>query len=246
MTDTASTVDIAVELELPPDFHPMTLGVTAEEARAQLLSQLGEQTIADVPETAIDALAREYAAASQWLERNGVFYAGTCLGLLDGELTLATLTLARTRLDCRDPELAVEGIVEVLGSADPEGRQARRYELPCGPAAVVVGAAVEMVLPAAEAGTDEDFPVPTASLEAWVPVPAAADPSRQSAVVLRFSTPSLRHWEAYCPVLVEALQTLRFPAAESAGPLDGRAQDTAPGAGPAPTKGGSRIARALG
>lgn len=236
LTD-AIAMPIDVELELPPDFHQMAIGLTPAAARAQLLARLGERA-AEVPGAAVDGLADEYAAASAWLERAGVLYAATCLGLLDGELTLATLTLARAELDCRDPELAVDGVVEVLGSADPDGRQARRYELPCGPAAVAVGVAVEMVLPAAEAGTEQDFPVPVASLEAWVPVPATVDPTRRSAVVLRFGTPSVRHWEAYCPVLVEALRTLRFPAAEAEANAE-----TQPA--PAPT-GVSRIARALG
>ncbi|WP_042412675.1 hypothetical protein [Streptacidiphilus anmyonensis] len=233
MTETTPAA-VDVEFELPTEFHPLTLGSSPEEARAELVARIGRR-VSDVPAAALDRLAQEYAAASQWLDQAGVCYAATCLGLLDGELTLATLTLARAELDCRDPEV-VDRIVEVLGAGDPEKRQAKRYDLPCGPAAVAVGAAVETVLPAAEAGTDEDFPVPIASLEAWVPVPAAADPTRRSAIVLRFSTPSLRHWEAYCPVLVEALRTLRFPAAGGG----------APAADPEPAQATSRIAAALG
>jgi hypothetical protein len=236
MTDTAPAAAMDVELELPTDFRPMTIGIGLDEARAQLMAQLGERAGA-VPPAAVDGIAKQYAAASQWLDRAGVFYAATCLGLLDGELTLATLTLTRVELDCRDVEVAVDGSVEILGTGDPEGRQAKRFELPCGPAAVAVGAAVEMVLPAAQAGTEEDFPVQVASLEAWVPVPAAADPTRKSAIVLRFGTPSVRHWEAYCPVLVDALQTLRFPAAGGGAPA---AEE------PAPAPATSRIAAALG
>jgi hypothetical protein len=164
-----------------------------------------------------------------------VFYAATCLGLLDGEFTLATLTLARAEVDCRDVEIAVDGIVDVLGSDEPEERQAKRYELPCGPAAVAVGAAVEMVLPAAEAGTEQDFPVQAASLEAWVPVPAAADPTRRSAIVLRFSTPSVRHWEAYCPFLWRRCRRSASPPPEA--PARPR---------PVPAPAASRIAAALG
>jgi hypothetical protein len=233
MTD---TLDIDVQFELPSDFHPMSIGVDPDEAGVRLLAELGAQA-GRVSAGALEEIAREYAAASQWLDRAGVFYAATCLGLLDGDLTLATLTLTRAELDCQDVEVAVDGIVEVLGAGDPEGRQAKRYDLPCGPAAVAVGAAVEMVLPAAQAGTEQDFPVQVASLEAWVPVPAAADPTRKSAIVLRFSTPSVRHWETYCPVLVDALRTLRFPAAGGGAPA---------AAEPAPAPAASRIAAALG
>ncbi|MEY9936227.1 hypothetical protein [Streptacidiphilus sp. MAP5-3] len=192
MTD---TVDIEVELELPPDFRALTIGASRDEARTKLAEQLDVRAL-KASAAALDALANEYAATSQWLARSGVFYAATCLGLLDGELTLATLTMAMAPMDCKDLDTAVDGIVEILGAADPEERAAKRYELPCGPAAVAVGAAVEMVLPAAEAGTEEDFPVQVASLEAWIPVPAAVDPTQQSAIVLRFSTPSMHHWEA--------------------------------------------------
>lgn len=258
MTD---TVDIEVEVELPPDFRPLTIGTSLDEAREKLTAQLNEQGV-EVSAAAVDDMAEEYAAASQWLAKSGVFYAATCLGLLDGDLTLATLTLARAELDCKDLDAAVDGIVELLSAANPERRAAKRYELPCGPAAVAVEATVEMVLPAAEAGTDEDVPVPSASLEAWIPVPATIDPTQQSAIVLRFSTPSMQHWEAYCPVLVEALQTFRFPTAgggaAAAAPfgasttaVDGDqfagADDAASGvAAPAPAASLNRITSALG
>ncbi|MEY9843777.1 hypothetical protein ABH940_000841 [Streptacidiphilus sp. BW17] len=258
MTD---TVEIAVELELPPDFRPLTIGTSLDEARAAVTGEIGERAN-EVSAAAVDALAEDYAAASQWAVKAGVFYAATCLGLLDGELTFATFTMARAELDCKDLDATVDGIVKILGAAGPEGRAAKRYELPCGPAAVAVGAAVQMVVPADEARNDEDIPVQVASLEAWIPVPATVDPMQQSAVVLRFNTPSMQHWEAYCPVLVQALQTVRFPDDEGGGsaaapftplatapdadPFAGASSDTDTGSGPAPAASANRITSALG
>ena len=241
-TPAPARADIEVDFRLPADFREILTGASVEEARAAVVARYGPEVLATIPPALLHSAVAEYRAASRQLEQEGVFYAAGCLGLLDGELTLSSLTMARVEADCADPETAVEGVLLVRGRGQgSERRSARRYDLPAGPAAVVIESSVGLLLPAVDLGTDSDLPLQVATVQAYVPVPRAVDPARRTMVVVTFSTPSVRHWDAYCPVVVDLLRSLRFPAAERAG-------ETAVPA-PAPKlspPGSSAISRALG
>ncbi|MFC1420206.1 hypothetical protein [Streptacidiphilus cavernicola] len=205
-----------VDFRLPSDFREILTGASAEEAAAAVAARLGPDALATVPAARLDAAVAEYLAASELLEQEGVFYAAGCLGLLDGELTLSSLTLARIEADCADPGTAVEGVVRIRRRGQGSDRRtADRYDLPAGPAAVVIESSTGLLLPAADLGAPADLPLPVATLQAYLPVPRAVDPAGRTMLVVTFSTPSVRHWDAYCPVLADLLRSLRFPAVEA-------------------------------
>ncbi len=212
---TSTRADVEVDFRLPSDFQEILAGASAEEARAAVTARYGPEAAAGLPPALLDAAVAEYLTASELLEQEGVFYAAGCLGLLDGELSLSSLTLARIEADCADPETAVEGVLRIRRRGQgSDQRTADRYDLPAGPAAVVIESSVGLLLPAADLGTDADLPLQVATLQAYLPVPRAADPSGRTMIVLTFSTPSVRHWDDYCPVVVDLLRSLRFPAAD--------------------------------
>ncbi|MEZ0090594.1 hypothetical protein [Streptacidiphilus sp. EB129] len=219
MTTATTRPDVEVEFQLPPDFREILAGASPEQARAAVVERFGPDAVAALPALVLEAAVAEYLTASHWLEEAGVFHASACLGLIDGAPTLSSLTLARVNADAGspvfgDPETTVAGIIETMGRG-PGGatRDARRYDLPCGPAAVVVESAVGLVLPAADVGTESDLPVPVATLQAYVPFPAEVAPDQDALLVVTFSTPSIQHWEVYCPMVADLLRSLRFPAA---------------------------------
>lgn len=242
MTDSDAS-DIAIEFQLLPDFKEILPGVSSSEARAAVVDRYGPEVVATLPAALLDEAASQYEALSALLQRTGIFHASVCLGRIGEELTLSSLTFGRMEVDCADPGIAIAGILRIKGRGQgADRREARRYDLPCGPAAVVIETAVGVVLPAAELGTAEDLPLPVATLQAYIPVPNEVDRSRRSMVVVTFSTPSIQHWEAYCTVLVDLLRSLRFPAAAQV-----VVASVETGGGPlmaAPTR--SRISDALG
>ncbi|MHA6762969.1 hypothetical protein [Streptacidiphilus sp. PAMC 29251] len=242
---TPTLASFEVDFRLPPDFREIIAGASPEEARDAVTARYGPEVMATIPAVLLDAAVAVYEEASARLGREGVFYAAGCLGLIDGDLTLSSLTVARTQVDCPSPGTAVDGVVRIMGRGQGSDlRQAKRYELPAGPAAVVVESSVGLLLPAADLGTDEDLPLQVATLQAYIPVPRAADPTAGTMVVVTFSTPSVRHWEVYCPVVVDLLRSLRFPAAEAASVPPPPAPQSASPAPEAPVR--STIRNALG
>lgn len=259
-SSTAAPAEFEVDFPLPDDFREILSGASPEEARAAVAQRFGPEVLATLPAAALESAVGEYLAASAGLEQADVFYAAGFLGLIGAEVTLSSLTVSRIVVDCRDPEAAVDGIVRIRGRGQgSQHRLAQRYELPCGPAALVFESAVGLVLPAealaatelrtadlAAAGIDTtaDLPLPVATLQAFIPVPPAADPARRTMAVVTFCTPSTQHWETYCPVLVDLLRGFRFPAAEAPGATGFAAP--APAAAPERTAGRSSIRDALG
>jgi hypothetical protein len=75
-------------------------------------------------------------------------------------------------------------------------------------------AAPGLVIPGELSESGEDEPVAVATLQAWIPVPPTADPTRRSLLVFTFSTPNIQDWQVYCPVVVRMLHSLRFDPSE--------------------------------
>jgi len=207
------SVDIPVSFEIPPDFRELVVGADADQVRAAVTERIGADLIEDVPGDILKQALADYWAASHAMAATGAFYAATCFGLIDeGRLSSGSLLFARQEADCRDPEVAVEGIRQILDRSGPRGsRQVERRELPCGPAAVSLRVdTASAVIPASLTEDGEDAPLPVAELQAWIPVPASADPATRSVLVVTFATPSVEDWEVYCPVVVDVLRSIRF------------------------------------
>jgi hypothetical protein len=209
VTSATSSADFQIEFQLPSDFREIHPTTSREEAESAVQERLGGTTLSG---DASDEAARQYLAASQVLARTGVLYAATYLGLLDGRPSLSAVVLATMEADCRDPDVVVEGIVQVRGGTrDAVRREAKRFDLPCGPAALVISGTDGVVISGEALGAaHKDLPVPFATLQAYVPVPRNADPGQRTLTVITFSTPSLQDWATYCPVMVEMLRSLTF------------------------------------
>ncbi len=211
MIDSAAP-DIAIEFQLSSDFKEILPGASPSEARAAVVDRYGPEVVATLPPALLDEAVSQFEAISELLRQAGIFHASVCLGRVGERVTLSSLTFGRMEADCTDPAVAVAGILRIKGRGQgSDRRDIKRFDLPCGPAAVVIETAVGLLLPAGELGTAKDLPLPVATLQAYIPVPKEADRSRRSMVVVTFSTPSIQHWEAYCPVLVDLLRSLRFP-----------------------------------
>ncbi|MDT0269159.1 hypothetical protein RM844_23000 [Streptomyces sp. DSM 44915] len=160
------------------------------------------------------AFLNEVRGCSLALERAGVVYAGAVLGYLEEELSLAVLTVAVRDFDYGpDARVAAEGTLQSLVASRGPMWSGAVYPLPCGqPAAVVTGPRVF------RSRDMEPTDVPFAELQAHVPVPEGAAGTERRMLVVNFSTPAVRHWERYMPVLVRLLSGLSFSETEAAVP----------------------------
>ncbi|GAA1150655.1 hypothetical protein F4556_004551 [Kitasatospora gansuensis] len=202
-----------IRFELPPDFREIPVGADLAELTDDLRGRIGEDRVEDTDPVLLKQLLIGYRRTSWQLAETGAYYAASCFGLIDeGRPSAASLLISHQEVDCSDPETAVAGIIEIRRRGS-DRRQLQRYELPCGPAAVEIELDEPLMVPAAVSPTGADVPIPVATLQAWIPVPAEADPTRRSLTVVTFSTPSVQDWETYCPVVVELLRTVSFDAA---------------------------------
>ncbi|MFF4649895.1 hypothetical protein [Streptomyces sp. NPDC001380] len=244
--------DYQVVFDLPPDFHDLAIGADPDEVRTALVHRIGAERVEDIPAFVLKGLLTDYEQSSRLMRELGIFHASTALGRVRDHPSASSLFLAHTEADCTDPEVAVEGVLRIRGRGPgSENRKVQRYDLPCGPAAITVEAAPGMVIPAELTESGEDEPVTVATLQAWIPVPAAADPARRSLLVVTFTTPSVQDWEVYCPVVVDLLRSLRFVTDGHGGGDGGGTGGYGGGQGgpavPAPAgDGASRIAAAFG
>jgi hypothetical protein len=208
------SLDYRISFELPPDFRELPVGADAFELADDLRERIGEDRVEDTDPVLLKQLLATYRQTSSQLAETGAYYAANCFGLIDeGRPSAASLLISHQEVDCSDPETAVAGIIEIRRRGS-DRRHLQRYELPCGPAAVEIELDEPLMIPAAVSSTGADVPVPVATLQAWIPVPREADPAGRSLTVVTFSTPSVRDWETYCPVVVELLRTVSFePAA---------------------------------
>jgi hypothetical protein len=78
------------------------------------------------------------------------------------------------------------------------------YELPCGPAAVVTGGRAHRM------PFDEPSHLPFAECQALVPVPDDPSLPQQCVLSATFTSPSLKHWNAYMPHVVKMLRSIEF------------------------------------
>ncbi|MFF4601875.1 hypothetical protein ACFY12_03830 [Streptomyces sp. NPDC001339] len=191
-----------VEFSVPPDFEELEIGATDDRIRDIVQERLAGQ---HMPDGVAEALLMSYEHAAHALHTAGAFYAGTCLGLIDGDPSSASLVLAATPMDGRDSRTVASGIVQISTARHGEKCAAQVWELPCGPAAVVAQPQLAVFVPGeyAESGTDEATFV--AQAQAWIPVPR-----HRTMVTATLSTPSTDHWDHYCEVFTALLRSLRF------------------------------------
>ncbi|MFD7297905.1 hypothetical protein ACFV9W_31865 [Streptomyces sp. NPDC059897] len=208
-----------VTFQIPPFFQEIVPGLDPDQARAQAAARVGHRAT-PLSEEDLDALGVEYARASASLAAANVFYAATCLGTIDGDLSSGTLLIARQPLSYRDPRTAVTGIGEVMERRHGPDAAVRIWDLPCGEAVLVFEQNASLRIPAEMTASGEDFPVEVAQVQAFIPVPYEAVPGAQDMIVITFSTPSTDHWEDYSEVLAAFLRSLTFTPDEAAAPVD--------------------------
>ncbi|MGW8551591.1 hypothetical protein [Streptomyces tubercidicus] len=209
-----------------PGFREMPIGLGVEEARDYLQDRAAEH--GQVPPAAqIDAIASDFEKSSALLAASGVVYAATCLGTIDGDLSTGTLTLGLSPLGYNAPEVAVEGIRQVMAAKHENSADTHILTLPCGQAALVIRQVPALKIPAEVNRTGEDIPIDVAQIQAFIPVPQTVVPGAQTLATVTFSTPSIDHWADYCALLVPFLNSLRFLP-------DPEGEADAPSAGPTP------------
>lgn len=226
---------VRVSFEISSAFRRITPGLNAEQTRAEAAARAEAQG-ARLTEEQMEAIVMEYQKASTMLAENGVCYAGSCFGLLDGDWTMGALTIGLSPLSYRTPEIAVAGMTKILAAEHGQRAEVSALTLPCGEATLVIKQSPDLRLPAEFTEGSEDLPIDVARLQAFIPVPPSVVPGAQTLVTVTFSTPSTDHWADYCEMLVPFLNSLRFlPEAEAEGSGDG----TTPASRPEPSPPGS-------
>ncbi|WP_329121614.1 hypothetical protein [Streptomyces sp. NBC_01465] len=204
-----------VVFEVPPFFQEITPGLDPDAAHTAAITRLGARAAA-LSEQELDETVTTYRLASQTLADTGVFYAATCLGTINGDGSMGTLTLARQPLTYRDARIAAEGIAEIMTSRRPGGTSTvEMLGLPCGEAVLVFDRTAALRIPAELTEYGADIPIDVAQLQAFVPVPQQTVPGAQELVVVTFGTPSTDHWADYCEIMAALLRTLRFTPGDS-------------------------------
>ncbi|MFF0018131.1 hypothetical protein [Streptomyces sp. NPDC005374] len=199
-----------VTFRVPSFFREIMPGLDPAEARAQAGARIGRRAddLDDLDEERLDSLTAEYARASSILEAANMFYAATCLGTINGDLSSGTLTIARQPLTYRDPHTAVIGIGELMTRRHGPDGAVRLWDLPCGQAVLTFQQSATLRIPADLTTAGEDLPVEVAQIQAFIPVPRETVPGAQDLIVITFSTPSTDHWEDYCGVIAELLRSV--------------------------------------
>lgn len=202
-----------VEFEVPAVFAEFHATEDPEAAYELVLERLGEQA----GELGVDrrrALTDLYLAGSAALIDLDAIWSGTCVGAVDGRLSMATLTVTRLETVGATPQDAVAAaLTEMLepapASVGGPQRLVRRFDAPAGPVVVSLEQTPGWRL------TGERN-VPLLSAKAHLPLP----PPLPGVLVAELATPDVDHWaDGYAPLLVAFLQSVRFrtsdlPAAE--------------------------------
>ncbi|UED86344.1 hypothetical protein [Streptomyces profundus] len=192
-----------VSFDVPAGFTSIPPGMTPEESAAYADARAaGSKEQPETPEA--DALERTHVV-SQVLSRAGALYAGAAFGLIDEDLSAATLLVTAQRFPYGlDAVVAAEGTMQALVAERGPDWTGEVRQLPCGqPAAIVVGGRL-YELP------DVQPAVPFAELQAFIPVPEHPSLPEQAMLVVSFSTPAARHWERYMPTVTHLLRTINF------------------------------------
>ncbi|MCX4757104.1 hypothetical protein [Kitasatospora purpeofusca] len=220
-----------VEFDVPAVFEEFRATDDPEEAYELVLDRLGERA-AELGADRRRALTDLHLTGSAALGELDALWSGTCVGTLDGQLSTATLTVAR--LDTADPapqEAVAAALAEILapapGTAVGSGhrRPVRRFEAPAGPVVV----ALEQT-PGWQLGGGRS--VPLLSAKAHLPLP----PPLPGVLIVELTTPDVDHWtDGYAPLLVAVLRSVRFGMPGSA---DTPAGPAAPAGGIGPVASG--------
>ncbi|MBP0450687.1 hypothetical protein J5Y04_14200 [Kitasatospora sp. RG8] len=201
-----ATATGSVEFDVPEVFEAFRATDDPEEAYELVLGRLGEQA-GDLGADRRRALTDLYLAGSAALGELDAIWSGTCVGSVDGRVSMATLTV--TRLETADdaPQEAVaaaltELLAPVPAPADGRGPQrlVRRFEAPAGPVVVSLEQTPGWQL------TGEQH-VPLLSAKAHLPLP----PPLPGVLIAELTTPDADHWaDGYAPLLVAFLRSVRF------------------------------------
>jgi hypothetical protein len=203
--------------DVPGGFTAIPVGMSAEAAydyaRDSLRAAGNEDTEAG------RRIVSEVHGISHVLRGIGALYAGTTIRLIRGEPSVAMLLVTTQEFAYGDnPRVAAEGAMHAVVAARGQAWTGKVYELPCGPAAVVVGGQA-YPLPVQErtpGGANTPTHLPFAELQAFVPVPGHLTSPRKYLLTASFSTPSLGHWDAYMEPLIKLLRSVEFTSRKAA------------------------------
>ncbi|MDT0343234.1 hypothetical protein [Streptomyces litchfieldiae] len=203
---------MSARFEVSDGFRALPLGMSADEALTYVRQRIGN------PEFGAEEVDRKVIGVVHTLSRGlraaGTLYVGGAQRIINGERSLATLLVAAQKFAYGDDRaVAAEGAMQALVAARGKGWTGSVYDLPCGPGAVVMGGH-EHPIPPLESGKPT-LNLPMAELMAFVPVPDDPSLSHQYMLTATFTTPSIRHWEAYMPAMVRLLRSITFTSTAS-------------------------------
>ncbi|MDT0343226.1 hypothetical protein [Streptomyces litchfieldiae] len=194
--------------DVPDFFTGFPVGMTAEETYAYAHTYI--DSLKPEGEEAEQRILREIRGLSEILMQTGALYAGAAVQVIGNEPSLATLTVTVQGFRYGDDaRIAAEGAMHSLIAARGREWTGQVRDLPCGPAAIVTGTRAHRV-PA-----DETTQLPVAELQAFVPVPEHQTLPQQCMLTVTFTTPSIRHWQAYMPSVVRLLRSITFTTTAS-------------------------------
>lgn len=195
-----------VRFEIPDDF--VELELDADEARVQEIVRARAEEHATA-EWFVEGVIAAYRETVLSLRSANALYAGTCMGLIEGRLSMASLVLSSSPTPHSDAQVAVSGIMQAQLARHGTSCAAQKWSLPCGPAVVIARPEIAVFVPGEHSESGEDEATAVALAQAYVPVPG------DGLLFVTLSTPMTEHWEEYCKVFARLLRTISFNSMNS-------------------------------
>ncbi|MEU1202821.1 hypothetical protein ABZ446_42330 [Streptomyces sp. NPDC005813] len=191
-----------VWFSVPEGLFTLPIAPTAEQ-RAALAHEFVRELYARGDESIWAPAAPYYAAIAEYMAGEGVSY--SAMGLFSTEengVAQCAFTVAAVETDQTDPEVVAQGTLAVL-TKDPLN-DARRLDLPCGPAVSCITLR-ELALDPSVTASGEETKLLTGQIQVHVPFPTGP-----FTAVFTLCTASTEYWGEFCDMVAAILQTVSF------------------------------------
>ncbi|MEU1121219.1 MULTISPECIES: hypothetical protein [unclassified Streptomyces] len=212
MNDLAELINDRVARTIPPlafvvpdGFHALPVDVTAEE-RSTAAQEFVRGLYPEGDTELWDSAAPYYEHVTATMATAGLAFSALGIFGQEGEgVAHCSLAVAFLRSSHTDTDAAAQGTFATL--AEDPLNDARRLDLPCGPAVSCVTLR-ELALDVEQGPPAEEQPkLVTGQIQVYVPFPTGP-----YMAVFTLDTASMRYWGEFCDMVTAILQTLDFTA----------------------------------